>query len=100
MSSVVEQELAVRASIPTAVPGGTIPAAGTILIKDSSSTMLTYIPGPSPVINIYAPANWPVAIADHPIFFLDSDSGNLMIRMPTNSPFNGVVAEVNTSLPL
>ena len=53
--------------------------------------------GDSGTINIYAPANWPAAIADHPILFLDSDSGNLMIRMPTNAPFNGEVREINTS---
>jgi hypothetical protein len=51
-------------------------------------------------IDIFAPASWPAAVADHPILFLDSGSGNLMIRMPTNSPFGGVAREINASDPL
>ena len=100
MATIVEQELAIRVGVPTATPGGTIPAVGTTLIKDANSTQLTYTSAPMPgLINIYAPAFWPAAVADHPVLFLDSNSGNLMIRMPTNAPFNGIVVEVNTSEP-
>jgi len=41
--TIVTQELAVRAAIPSAVPGtGSIPAENTFLIKDASSTVPTY----------------------------------------------------------
>lgn len=99
--TIVTQELAVRVGIPTAAPGGTIPAVGTTLVKDSNTDQLTYIPASMPgQINTYAPASWPAAIANYPVLFLDSDSGNLMIRMPTNAPFNGVVREITASDPL
>ena len=41
--TIVTQELAVRAAIPSAVPGtGSIPAAQTLLIKDSNTAVPTY----------------------------------------------------------
>jgi hypothetical protein len=43
--TIVTQELAVRAAIPTAVPGtGSIPAENTLLIKDAATTVPTYKP--------------------------------------------------------
>lgn len=45
METIVIQELAQRVAIsPVTNPVGTIPAAGTGLMKDSAATMLTYIP--------------------------------------------------------
>ena len=111
MSIISSQELAIRAAVPTAVPiTGTIPAENTLLIKDSQINLLTYeklvldssftVTSPGGVktlsasnavlVNIYDPVHWPVAVADHGIMFLDSASGDVMMRLPTNAPFNGI----------
>ena len=43
--TIVTQELAIRAAIPSSVPGtGSIPAANTLLVKDSSASVPTYEP--------------------------------------------------------
>ena len=78
MEPIVEQELAIRAAIPTAAPGGTIPAPGTILIKDSNTTQPTYVPGVMIGNNIIISHTKPAALADQAVPWLYKDENDVI----------------------
>ena len=100
MATIVEQELAVRIGVPTAVPGGTIPAAGTILVKDSNTTQLTYESAPMPVSNIpYSNTNLS-ALSGYGRIWFDPVNGWLKFRKKSeDSDANVYVISLSDPIP-
>ena len=105
MSSIVEQELAIRIALPTAIPPITgvsphaIPAAGTILVKDSSTTQLTYVSAPMPTSNVpYVNGNL-AAISGSGLIWFDYSTGLLKFRKKSED-FDAFVYPINLADPI
>ena len=106
MSSIVEQELAIRIALPTAIPPITgvsphaIPAAGTILVKDSNTAQLTYVSAPMPGSNVpYSNTNLP-AVSGSGILWFDPINGWLKFRKKSeDSDPNVYVISLSDPLP-
>ena len=98
--TIVTQELAVRVGIPTAAPGGTIPAAGTILVKDSNTAQLTYVSAPMPTSNVpYSNTNLP-AVSGSGILWFDPINGWLKFRKKSeDSDHNVYVISLSDPIP-
>ena len=79
MATIVIQELAQRVALsPTTNPVGTVPAVGSGLMKDASTTTLTYIPV-SGIAIPYSNTNLP-AISGVGLIWFDPVSGWLKFR--------------------